>query len=156
MEPIRSYILSVTAAAILCAMITSLTGKGGSLASLSKLMSGVILAAVVIRPLAEMTTVNLNRYLDTLNADAMAAVEAGTTIAKDKTAARIKEQLESYILDKAAVLKLDISVEIILDERTQVPTVVKINGAASPSARSALNTILRDDLGIPAEGLIWK
>lgn len=156
MTDIRSYILSVTAAAILCAMITALAGKGGSQASLLKLMTGVVLAAVVIRPVAEVTTVNLNRYLDTLNADAMAAVEAGTMLAKEKTTARIKEQLESYILDKAAALKLDISVEVTLDERTRLPAAVEIYGTASPSARESLNAMLCSDLGIPVEGLIWK
>lgn len=156
MTEIRSYILSVTAAAVLCAMITALAGKGGTLASLLKLMTGVVLAAVVIRAIAEVTTVNLNHYLDTLNADAMAAVEAGTVLANERTTARIKEQLESYILDKAAALKLDISVEVTLDEHTRLPAAVEIFGAASPSAREALNAMLRDDLGIPVEGLIWK
>lgn len=156
MEGIRSYILSVTAAAMLCALITSLAGKGSSVSVLIKLLAGVVMAAVVISPVAEMTTVNLGRYLDTLNLDAMAAVEAGTKYAQEETRGRIKDQLESYILDKAAQLSLDINVELVLDEETMVPVSAVVDGPASPHARAAMEAILRDDLGIPAEAVRWN
>lgn len=156
MEEIRSYILSVTAAAILCAMVTALAGKGGTLSALLKLMTGVVMAAVVISPLVKVSAVNLNRYLDSLNLDAVAAVEAGTNSAREQIQARIKEQLESYILDKAAGLSVDMSVDVVLDGETMLPASVIIEGRASPYARTVMENILQEDLGIPLEALTWK
>lgn len=156
MEEIRSYILSVTAAAILCAMVTALAGKGGPLSALLKLMTGVVMAAVVISPVVKVSTVNLNRYLDSLNLDAIAAVDAGTNSTREQTHARIKEQLESYILDKAAGLSVDMSVDVVLDGETMLPASVTIEGNASPYARTVMKNILHEDLGIPLEALTWK
>ena len=156
MEALRSYILSVSAAAIFCGMVTALAGKSGTASSVLKLMTGVVMAVVIIRPITEVSAVNLGRYLDVLNADAAAAVEAGTAYAKSETSLRIKQQLEAYILDKAGDLSLDISADVALDEQAMVPAAVVIRGEASPYARSVLETLLREELGIPEEGITWK
>lgn len=156
MEEIRSYILSVTAAAVLCAMVSTLAGKSGNLSALVKLMSGVVLACVVISPVAKISAIDLSRYLDGLNLDAMAAVEAGTDYTKTQTSGLITEALEAYILDKAEELSLDISVELTLDDETMLPSAVRIAGDASPHARSVLEQTLGDDLEIPLEAVTWN
>ena len=155
MEAISSYILSVIAGAMLCAVVITLAGNG-STGKLLKLMSGLVMAAVVIRPMTEVTTVNLSRYLDLLNADAIAAVAEGTDYARKETERRIKTNLESYILDKAAALSLDITVDMTLNTKTMLPSAVVIAGNASPHARAVICAVLTDDLGIPAEALTWK
>jgi len=155
MEAISSYILSVIAGAMLCAVVIALAGNG-STGKLLKLMSGIVMAAVVIRPMTEVTTVNLSRYLDSLNADAMAAVAEGTDYARKETEKRIKTNLESYILDKAAALSLDITVDLTLNTQTMLPSAVVIAGNASPHARAVISAVLTDDLGIPAEALTWN
>lgn len=155
MEAFTSYILSVTAAAMLCAMFTTLAGNG-STGKLLKLMTGIVMAAVVIRPMTEITTVNFNRYLDSLNADAMAVVAEGTAYAQQETEGRIKSMLESYILDKAAALSLDITVDLCVDTQTMLPVSVVIAGNASPHARAAMEAVILNDLGIPTEALSWN
>ena len=156
MEDFRTYILSVTAASILCAVLTALAGKGGSTASLMKLMSAVVLAAVIISPVANFTSVNLNRYLDDLNDLAAEAVANGTEATQESVRKRIIEASEAYILDKAALYELDIDVTVELDEEQLVPTFVEIQGAVSPAARRALEAMLQQDLGIPPEAQRWK
>lgn len=156
METLRSYILSVSVAVILCGIVTALAGKNSATSSLLKLMTCAVLAVVVIRPITEVSAVNLNRYLDVLNSDAAAAVGAGTQYTKTEMQQCIKHQLESYILDKAGELSLDISVDVTLDVQTMVPKSVVVVGKASPYARSAMETVLCDDLGIQAEALTWK
>lgn len=157
MEEIRAYILSVTAGAVLCALVSVLAGKGTTTAALLKLMTGVVLAAIVIHPLADFSAVNLDRYLDALDLDAQAAVEAGTSASRDAAEARIKDGLEAYILDKAAQLSLELSVEITLtDDGSMVPAAVVLEGTASPAARSRMESILAEELGIPTEAQTWK
>ena len=155
MEEFRTYILSVTAAGILCAMVNTLAGKG-TYSSLLKLMTGVVLATVVISPVASIPAVNLTRYLDALELDAAEAVEAGTRYSREQSQARITEDLEAYILDKAEELGMEITVALTLDEETMVPASVTIEGSASPHARTVMESILQEYLGIPLEALTWK
>lgn len=157
MDKISAYILSVTAAAILCAIVSTLAGKGGTVGALMKLMTGVVLSMVIISPLAKISVAHLDRYLDELNLDAAAAVEAGAAATREAASSRIKAGLEAYILDKADQLSLDVTVEVTLaEDGSMVPAAVVLEGTASPYAKSRMETILIEDLGIPAEAQIWK
>lgn len=153
MAGISSYILSVTAASILCFIVAVLAGNGIA-GKLIKLMTGVVMAVVVIRPVTETTTINLNSYLKQLNLDARAVIAEGTDYARRETGTRIKQELESYILDEAAALSMDITVELTLNDQ-MLPVSVVITGDASPYARQAIEDVITDELGIPTEALIW-
>ena len=155
MEALRSYILSVTAAGILCAVIGCLGGKG-SHASILKLMCGIVLTAVIIKPVLSAAPINLSRYLKQLESDAASVVAAGLRSSNDAVRKRISGELEAYILDKAGELGIQITATVTLDDQDAVPASVVISGSASPHARSAMTDILQDHLGIPAEALIWK
>lgn len=155
MEALRTYILSVIATGILCAVIGSLGGKG-SHGSILKLMCGIVLTAVILRPILSLPPVDLSRYLHLLDTDAAAAVDAGLLKSKAAARDRISQELEAYILDKAGELGLQITVSLMLDEQDPVPASVTITGDASPHARSVMSGILRDDLGIPTELLVWN
>ena len=156
MEQLRSYILSVSAAAVLCGIVTTLAGKNSTISALLKLMTGTVMAIVVIRPITEVSAVNLNRYLDILNADTAAIVEAGTQYTESKLQQRIKQQLEAYILAKAESLSLHIRVDVGLTADTMLPSSVVITGRVSPQARRIMETMLRDELGISLEMVTWK
>lgn len=156
MEGIRAYILSVTAAAILCALVCTLAGKGNTLSTLIRLLSGIVLAAVVVSPLVDSSSINLKQFLHQLDLDAADAVNAGITISKEQTSVRIRDSLEAYILDKAEELSADISVELTLAEDTLEPIEVTLEGNISPFAKNELETMIRQDLGIPREAVKWK
>lgn len=156
MEQLRSYILSVSAAAVLCGIVTTLAGKNSTISALLKLMTGTVMAIVVMRPITEVSAVNLNRYLDILNADTATIVEAGTQYTESKLQQRIKQQLEAYILAKAESLSLHISVDVSLTADTMLPSSVVITGRVSPQARRIMETMLRDELGISLEMVTWK
>lgn len=155
MEGLRTYILSVTAAGILCAVIGRLVGKG-SYGSILKLMCGIVMTAVIIKPVMSVAPINLSRYLNQLDTDAAAVIDTGLQYSREATRDRISRELEAYILDKAGELGLHITVTLALNERELFPETATITGPASPHARSAITEILREDLGIPAESLIWK
>ena len=68
----------------------------------------------------------------------------------------IKDQIESYILAKAADLGAEISVVLLFEENNWYqPERVTISGSASPFARNQLKSYIATDLGIPEESQIW-
>lgn len=157
MEDLQAYVLSVTAGAVLCTLAVMIVGEKGTSAAIVRLICGIIMASIVIKPLGNLVSVNLSGYYGDLEAQAAAAVSAGTETAYRLTSERIKEQTCSYILDKAESLGLSLEVDVTLDRGTiPVPIQVSISGHASPSARSALTQIISQDLGIGKEDQIWN
>ena len=75
---------------------------------------------------------------------------------KEAIAAGIKSRTQAYILDKAMALELQLQVEVVLSEdEIPVPEEVRLAGKASPYAKARLQQIIKEDLGIDKEHLIW-
>jgi hypothetical protein len=99
---------------------------------------------------------DLTDYFSDLSVDASTVVSQGKESAEQCTTAIIKSQLEAYILDKASLLELDISAEVLLDDsQPPSPKNVKIVGKASPYAKQRMLQIISDELGIPKENISW-
>lgn len=157
MEGLGAYVLSVAAGAVLCSIAVSLVGQKGTAAAIVRLVCGIIMASIVIRPLGEIIVTDLPNYYDELDAEVSAAVEAGTEQAIVMLSQSISEQTRAYILDKAAQLDLELEVEVFLsDDNIPVPVRVYLTGSASLAARSQLEQVIARDLGIGKEDQIWK
>lgn len=156
MEGIREYLISVTAAALLCGILRSLTGEKGSVNGLLRLVSGIFLALTVIRPVKELTLGEFSFLPSDLLTEARAASEEGADYAQRAMERLIKEQCEAYILDKAQALGADIQVDIrVSGDSTPVPISSVVSGDLSPYAKSQLKQALETDLGIPEEDQQW-
>lgn len=157
MDQIRQYIISVVAAAIFCGLVTTLLGKQGSIAAMGKLLAGVFLTMTVVSPWFKLELGNWEQYLDALSSDGTTVAESGKTMAAEETAAIIKARVESYILDKATEMEVDLTVEVTLsDDDPPMPQSVRLNGNVSPYAKARLSDIIAKDLGIPAEEQLWN
>lgn len=156
MEGIRQYIFSVTAAAIICAVLTHISAGAGKSSAIIKLICGLFLAFTVIRPVADIQIEELSLYTQSITDEAEQAIGIGEDFAQMSLGSIIKQETEAYILDKASLLDADITVEIILtDDLQPVPGEVYIHGAVSPSAKSKLQKIISEDIGIAKEYQIW-
>lgn len=156
MEGIREYLISVTAAALLCGILRSLTGEKGSTAGLMRLLCGIFLALTVIRPVKELTLKNFSLLPANLINDAQDVSNEGVDYARQAKARLIKERCEAYILDKARELGAEIRVDIAVSrDNDPVPVSCVITGDLSPYARNQLRTALEKDLGIPEEDQQW-
>jgi hypothetical protein len=156
MEQVRTYLLSVIAAAVICSLVTAIPGKSGSISSVLKLMTGIFMAVTVLSPLVPFQLPNIQSYMDTFHADAITAVSAGQHMADSDMRQIIKSRVEAYILDKAAAYGVDLTVEVSLtDDEVPVPCGVKLSGAVSPYAKLTLSNMLVEDLGIRKEEQIW-
>ena len=157
MEAVRQYLLSVTAAAIVCSIINRVIGKTGTYAAIVKLITGLFLVFTVISPFAKLQIADLPAYMDSLTVDADLVVKDGQQTARDAVREIIKAEAEAYILDKAAALDLTVEAEVIVsDTDIPQPCAVTLRGSASPYAKQRLQQLIANDLGIPEEKQTWK
>lgn len=156
MDTVRQYILSVTAASVLCAVLRQLLPGKGLSASLLKLVSGIFLAFVLIAPVKNVEIGNLSLYVSGIAAEGETLAASGEDMAADAMACIIKDRTEAYILDKAMSLNADIAVEVGLSrDSIPVPETARLSGAVSPYARTVLETMLAEELGIAKENQLW-
>lgn len=155
MDDIRAYLLTVIAAAVISAIALRLVHNSSMHYTVIRLLIGVFLAITVIGPITGLQLSNLTLYMDSVRDEAQKHMESGIDTASKQTAARISQGLESYILDKATSLDLDLEVCVNLADDLTVST-VSITGDASPYLRRKLNDIVCRDLGIGEESLIWN
>lgn len=150
------YILSIVAAAIICAVARSLMNEKTAMGQIVKLLTGILMTVTIIAPLANITFDHVTNYLDGLSADADAYVVNGKAVAQGEISGIIKSQVQAYILDKASSMGLKIAVEVELDEvNDQIPCGVTVTGAVSPYAKEVLSEYMSDILGIPKENQRW-
>ena len=150
----RGYILSVTCAGLLAAILRTLAGEG-TMGKLAKLLSGLFLAVTVLSPLVQFEIPDPARWLENYMAEGEAAAQAGEVMAKEYSASIISAEVEAYILDKAAELGCEISAEVRLDDGG-LPRSVTLSGELTPAQKAELTRMLARDLGLGEEAVIWS
>ena len=78
----KTYILSLTAAALFCVILTGIVGKKGPIANIICLLTGVFMAMVLIGPVLNIRIPSPQRFLDDLRLDAKEAVAMGIETAE--------------------------------------------------------------------------
>ena len=155
-ERIRLYILSVSAAAMICSMVLSLCDKKGLNKAAIRMLCGIFIAITMIDPLLEIRLPDISMSTGIISGEATAAAEEGRQAAVNAVGAIIKQRTESYILDKADAMGLELIVQVILDRENQrYPQCVRIQGTASPYAKRQLQLWISEKLGIAEEKQIW-
>lgn len=156
MDGIREYLIGVVAAALLCGILTSLTGTKGTVGIAVKLVSGLLMLLAVIRPWTSISFDGLFGWAEDITADGTGFVASGEMMADEVYRASIKQQMEAYIVDEAKALNCNLVVEVILsDDEMHVPVQVRLTGEVSPYARQTLTSMMTERLGIKREDLIW-
>ena len=156
MGSIRQYLLTVTAAAVFCGILTSLTCKMGTQGVLIKLLTGLFMAITIISPWKEFDLTGVQYLTSDIACDSQTAAEEGIAQAENQIRQIILEQTRTYIMDKADALDLDLSIDVILSKDTPaVPQKVTISGHASPYAKSVLSNFIETNLNIPKEDQEW-
>ena len=153
---LKEYILRIIIAALLCAIVKNFVGKSSAVSAILKTLCAVFLSLTIFSPLVQLDISSITDYLYSFSVDANSAVDAGSAYASADFYSSIKEDAEAYILEKAALYKAELSVEVTLsDDDLPIPCSVILNGQVSPYARSKLTRIISKDLGIPKENQTW-
>jgi len=156
MDNIRQYLLTVTAAALICGIVTVFRSKQGTFNAVLKLCTSLFLVLSVISPWLNVRILDFKTYAEGITQDAQSAVNDGEIFAQQQMSTIIKEQAETYILDKATSMGLKLEVEVKLDSSDPpLPMAVTVTGPVSPYTKARLSQCITDDLGIPKEKQEW-
>lgn len=153
MTELRQYLLSVICVCLICAILPMFAGSTGK--QILRLICGVFLTVTVVSPILR---VEVEPLLESLlpQQTREEIVSQGQTHARDSMAAIIKSETEAYILDKARLLGLELSVTVLLGpDEIPVPEGAILEGTASQEQKAQLAEILTVDLGIPKEAQKW-
>ena len=151
MDAVRRYVMTLAAAAMLCALVKAIAPGHKGQEKILSLVCGIFLLATALGPLG------LLRLPELSDPTAQARVEAAERAeeeAKQQMTAIISEEAVSYILDKAGDLGLELEVQVELDENL-LPWSVRLQGAVSPYAKSRLSGQIETELGISQERQVW-
>lgn len=157
MQWIKEYLISIIAAGIICGICVTLTQKNKACSAIIKMLGGIFLAVTLVAPIAKIQLEELTGYFAAISVDADALALEGSIAAQDETNAVIKHRLETYILDKADALGVQLDAVIELsDSDVPMPRSVKLSGAVSPYQKRLLSEMIADELGIPEGQQIWN
>lgn len=156
MEAVREYLVSVTAAAIFCGVLTKLPWGKGTVAGLVKMAAGIFMALAVVAPWTQLRLDDFSNFTAGVESAAEEAAASGEISARNAMSQIIQTQTAAYILDKAESLGAELTVEVALDSGDiPAPCSVKITGNISPYAKAVLSEYIRDQLGIDRGEQTW-
>lgn len=154
MDNIRGYLLSLIVTCLLCTLLPELLPEGTS-RTLLRFLCNLVLAVRLLSPLGNIPP-ELPRELPLFQEEAVSAAADGEKLARDALMTVIKEEAESYIMDKAAELGARIRPELELSQDPpHLPESVIIRGTISPEAKASLKRLLSSQFGIPEEAQLW-
>ena len=156
MEDIHQYLISVTAAAIVCAVAKSVSEEKTVAGSMVRLIAGIVMTVTVLSPVVSLSLEELPEFSAALNTGADTAVAEGKKMAEMEINAIITEQVRAYILDKATDLGADVDVEVLMPaDGSNQPEGVVLYGNVSPYAKSQLQRFIAEEFLIPKEDQQW-
>lgn len=153
----KGYLLSLTAAAILSSLISSLAPKGSSGRG-ARIAAGLLVLVAAFLPFGEIDTLESARELvKTVSGDPL-RTDFLTGSSRELMASLISGEAETYILDKAQEMGLSLQVEVTASVREYypVPWAVTLEGAMTQVQQSALSRFIEKELDIPEERQEWK
>lgn len=157
MAALKEYLLSITAAAIICVLVRRITTGMGSASRIIKVITGLFMSVTLISPLIQLDIDIVEEYFSNISYDADHIAAAGYEAANEEMNSIIINRLESYILDEAMRLGTDLEVEVKLsDSHPPQPERITIQGSISPYDKRRLMEYITKNLGVPQENQIWK
>ena len=160
MEFLRGWVLSVSAAGLVLAILLSVLPKGSG-RQIVKLAGGVVLSLVIFSPL---TKLNPDVYIGDMEIPRQEQEErmADMQRASEKiTKEIIQAQTSAYIVNKAQALGLSVRVQVGVHKELNglfLPDTAVIQSSQEPSRmdRDALSAWMADALGIPVQSQDWR
>ena len=154
---VRSWLLAVIAASLLCAVAGALMPPGG-VKRVGRLVCGLVMLAAVLSPLAGPDLGEGQRWLE----DYLAAVgqrEAELTQEVDDQMKTIIEgEYAAYIVDKAAELGLTCRARVECqpsEDGLYLPVRTEVAGPMTAEVQGRLIRTIAEDLGVPPEAQIY-
>ena len=158
MEGVRTWLLAVTAAALLAAAAEQLAPEGAARRGV-RLVCGLMLLAVMLRPLSGLLELSPRDLFAEERAAAQASVRGGTRAGEEQLSELIARETGAYIVDKAAALGAECSARVTCgrtEEGLLLPVAAEVTGALTPAQREELARLMEEELGIPEENQTYQ
>ena len=119
--------------------------------------SGLLMLLLALTPLAELDYDSLAEAISRLELEKEEARTGIEIQNQELVASIISGRVQTYILDKASSLGMQISVELEMETQaaTPYPSGVTIRGAATPTQKQQLQTYLEQTFAIAPERQVW-
>lgn len=157
MNRVTEYLLSITAAAVICVVVKSIIDRKSHVGNMIAVISGVFMLITVLSPLLSGSLGDLGKYFDEFYLPGDDVALQAMEESHEEMKQIIKTQSEAYILEEAKRMSLNISVEVnVSDGSPPVPDSVTVTGNISPYKKEALSKYISDNFSIPQESLQWK
>lgn len=152
----RQYLISVAAVCLLQTLISTALPES-KIKKMAALAGSLLIILTVISPVASLDTESIAGTLSQFILDTEMARTGIEVHQEDLLRDIIKDNCETYILDKASSMGLTLQAEITLSdtEGTPYPTGVKIKGEMTVEQMQKLSRYISEDLGIPADKQEW-
>ena len=154
MAAARAWLTAVVSVTLLLSVVQTLMPKG-SLREITSFVGGLLLLAVLLRPLGSVdlsaVSLNLDAYRQTVEQRQAELEQEG----QKELVGLIEAELESYISDKAADMGLTLRVQVTVEldgSGVPVPVSMELTGPRS----EVLSRWLETELGVPAERQVWN
>lgn len=156
MNVIKEYLISITTAAIICAVLKTIVGPQKSMQKIFFIISGVFMTVTMLKPLVDIRLEEMIFNLDGIGDEASAVASEAYNQSMVEMKAIIAEQTGAYILDEASSMGLKIEVMVqVSNDNVPVPHSVSIKGNISPYNKRKLSSFIAKNLGITEEHQSW-
>ena len=151
MGALREWLLSVTAAAILCALAQGLIPPG-PVRRVGRMTAGLVMAAALLAPLVSLRGIEPQQWLESWQPQEEVQELEEQRDGTMKTI--IETECGAYIVDKAARLGAKCEAQVVCTQEGEgvfLPWQVTITGEMSPGQREQLTKQIQEELGVPPE-----
>lgn len=155
-EAVRGYLLRITAGAFAGAILLAALPKETP-RRVAAMLCGLLMLLLALTPLAELDYDSLAEAISRLELEKEEARSGIEIQNQELVASIISGRVQTYILDKASSLGMQISVELEMETRaaTPYPSGVTIRGAATLTQKQQLQTYLEQTFAIAPERQVW-
>ena len=153
MDGVRSWLLGIVLTSLAGGLARQLAPQGKEQAMV-RLVSGLLLALAILRPLAGSGWDGLEIAAGSFSLQSGEQAEIYRKNQQEALSAIIAEKTEAYILDKANRLGLECTVRVSVEAGESgipLPASATIRGAYSPE----LAECMEEEVGIPAQKQFW-
>lgn len=155
MDGMKSYLISVCCAAVLCGILKQIVGSSKMSSGMIRVLSGLFIAICIVSPWKNFRIDDLTQYNPLITAQGDVYAVTGYEITQKKIDKLIIQSTEAYILEKANQLHAQVEVSVNLSEDS-IPVSVQITGQLSQEAKEELSAFLLNNIGIQKEMQIWR
>ena len=152
----KTYLIRLTAAAILAAVIRRVSSDGGA-GRVSRLGAGLLIILTALGPLGSFDPISAAQNVVNGGYGSVMTTQETEQASNALLQELIIDSTKTYILDKAQALGAQPTVEV--ETRFQdgypVPWRVKLRGTLTAEQENALRQIIETDLGIPEDRQEW-